>query len=100
MGTRKNSRAEAVLTCTHNVCLQQKSKENLCFVFSMKFSSFFLKKKNLFRLHSHVFVMWKKKKSNWQLIGTDMLHVHVSIRFRQENVTKPASLTSYMYMYA
>ena len=97
MGTRKNSLAEAVLTCTHNVCLQQKSKENLLFFFNEIFIFFFSEKKNLFILHSHVFVMWKKKKSNWQLIGTGMLHVHVTIRFRQENVTKPLSLTSYMY---
>ena len=56
MGTRKNRLGEAVLTCTHNLCFEQKNKKK-----NKKNSAEFfqfLKLKNLCLLHGQIFVMY------------------------------------------
>ena len=46
---------EAVLTCTHNLCFEQKKKNTKIFLIKLFFSSQF--KKNLCILHREIFVM-------------------------------------------
>ena len=55
MGTRKNRLNEAVLTCTHNLCFEQKMK--IVKKFQLKIV-IFTDVKNRCMLHRHVFVMF------------------------------------------
>ena len=54
MGNRKNRLAEAVLTCTHNLCFEQKYKKYQSFL-SKNFQ--FLEEKFSIYLNRRVFVM-------------------------------------------
>ena len=59
MGTRKNRLAEAVLTSTHNLCLEQKYEKYQIFFLSENFH--FLVVKFSIYLNRHVFVIVRNR---------------------------------------
>ena len=62
MGTRLNRLGEAVLTCTHNLCLSKNKKKKMKQIRnSTENVRFFFKFKDLCTLHGHVFIMDSSK---------------------------------------